>query len=165
MRILFFTAFLLSLAGCSASGPSFNETALPKGDGATVVVYRDGGPLGIAAAGYEIDFNGEFTCKLLPRSFFVNYQNKPQKTVISSTIFGEIGTSRIALNLKPDGVYYVRLDVNKQRVAASMALGMAGAAIDEASSENSGPFIFKLMPPEQAKQELTGLRQDCINFH
>lgn len=147
---------LFLLAACTATGPSFNEGNLPKGNGATIVIYRPYAPL--ALAGYfDIDINGQKTCNLYPDGFFVR-SGLYKDVTISSSIFDQPGTSRIVIPTKPKHVYYVSMEINNDKQMISVFSGLIGRLATEGSSSQSGPFIFTLVDEEKAKQDLSKLR-------
>lgn len=152
---------ILLLTGCTATGPVFNEAALPSGDQSTLVIYRPDAYLGAGAGLYSIDINGETACRLHTGSFFV-VRNAKDKIIVSSSIWSDPGTSRISVDAKPKHTYYIKMLPDNAKQVAGVAGGLAGLIAAEGISNTGGPFIFSSVDDQTAKNELSKLKQDCI---
>lgn len=152
---------LLMLAGCAANGIEFNESEIPKTNGATIVVYRPMAYLGAGAGLYTVGVNGNDACRLHPGSFFL-VNDAIGKTEVTASIWSDPGTSRIPINAKSGEIYYIKMEPNDVKQAAAMGAGLVGLLIAEGISSTSGPFIFTEIDDNQAKNELSGLKQDCV---
>lgn len=153
---------LLALAGCTAAGPVFNESSLSKdGETATIVVYRDNWYQGPVIAGWYIDVNGVSSCGLKPDGFFAK-QVSPGEIVISSSMFGAPGTSRIAINAKAGEIYYILMELDGGKNIAMASGGLAGGLMAEAASNHGGPFIFSRIDKNTAIKTLSSRHQDCL---
>lgn len=151
---------LLLLSGCTANGPVFNENALPKTDGATLIVYRDNVYYG-AFGKIAFEINGQEFCRLHNSSFYV-HSGLHDKVSVTASIWDMPGTSRIVIDTKPGKVYYVKMDIDSGKQISGGLGGLPGALIAEGIAPTGGPYIFTNISPEQAKSELAGLHQDCV---
>lgn len=148
-----YLAVLLLLAACSASGPMYQPI---KADG-QIVVYRPIGWQGKAYRAY-IDINGGTACKLAEGGYYIiNGYHDP--IIISSSVFGMPGTSRITVKPDPKKATYLKIELSDGRGIANIAGGLAAGAAYEAAADTSGPYIFTVMPDDH---ELQGMHQDCM---
>jgi hypothetical protein len=156
-----YVILLLVLAACTARGPTFNESSVPIGDNATtLVVYRPTGFTG-AATGWDVDINGATHCNLHNGAFYID--SLPLgKINISSSIWSAPGTTRLSFVGKPKTVYYVRLEADGGKAAASILAGAAGMFAAEGVSSTGGPFLLTLVEEQEAMQEIKGMNQDCL---
>jgi hypothetical protein len=146
---------LLLLSGCTATGPVFKEPEYP-----AVVIYQPAEGLnGLGSLTNPVEINGEKVCDLHHGAYFIA---RPQgKMIISASWFDRPGTSRIKMDANPKKTYYIHMEWNKWKSSA-IGFGMLGALVAEGASDHGGPFIFNLVEPAAAMQELSGLKQDCI---
>lgn len=146
------------LVACAANGPVFNEANFKSND-ATIIVYRQDRFMGFAGY-FDVDVNGIPYCHVHNASFFVT--KATEKTEISSSIWNQPGTSRIFVDANPKSIYYVKMEMDGSKQVAGAMGGLGGQLIAEGAASTGGPFIFTRVDPEFAKQELAGLKQDCI---
>lgn len=158
MRAPYFL-FTLFLYGCSATGPAFNESMLPKNNGAAVVVYRPAAYSG-SATGWDVHIEDK-TCSLHYASYWT-HSGLRGLTHITAEHWAAPGTSRITVDAKSHGIYYLRLEVDGGKTVAGALGGVAGYMVAEGMASTGGPFIFTSVEPIQAKQELESLHQDCL---
>lgn len=154
-------AALLSLSACTitANGPLYNEAGIKKTKEPLIVIYKNPSALGAAAGMYSVDINGEERCRLHTGSFFIP-QNVSGNTLISSSMFGTPGTSKLRINTEHGKTYYVRIDVDSNKESAGMGAGLIGLLVAEAASDTAGPFVISLVDPEYAKMELQKLHKE-----
>lgn len=150
---------LLLLTGCAAQGPVYSEAAIPKGEGATLVVYRNMAYLGNQAGLYPVHVNGK-ECRLHPGSFFAVNGLKGESKITASS-WDAPGTSKVTLNVQPNKTHYVRMDADNGRQVATVVGGLAAVSLMEASNP-AGPFILAEVSESEAKRELASLKQDCL---
>lgn len=148
------------LSACSAAGPVFDRSVLENKSGATLVIYRVNAFQG--SAGYfDIDVNGIPACKLLNASFYIS--ERPAGDIhVSSSIWNSPGTSRIRMKAEPHHRYFVRMEMDGSKQLAGALGGLSGQLLAEGMASTGGPFIFTLLPEQQALEELKGLNQDCL---
>lgn len=155
-----YVILLLVLAGCAASGPAFNEAALPVDSNSTLVIYRPSGYTG-AAVGWDVDVNGKTHCNLHNGSFYIDSVT-PGKIDLTSEIWSAPGTTRLSFIGKPRTVYYVRLEADGGKAASAILGGAAGMFIAEGVSSTGGPFLFTLVDKQEALPTIADLKQDCL---
>lgn len=149
----------LLLAGCAmqASGPLFSGPT--KSEGATLILYRDNSYYGnFGKLPFEI--NGEKACELHNSSFYTQ-SGLHGKFTISASVWDMPGTSRLMINAKGNEIYYVRWNIDSSKQVASGFGGFFGQLAAEGAANTGGPYIFTIIEPSIAKQELKNLRQDC----
>lgn len=156
-----YLVILLFLSACSATGPTFNGVVVSN-DKATVIVYikswQSGAP---ASIGWPVDVNGISGCSLHMNGY-LSKQIDPGQITISSSVFTSPGTSRITFNANPANVYYIMIELDEMKNVAAFSGGLAGQIIAEGLSSTGGPFLLTKVDPKQAKNDLKGLKQDCI---
>lgn len=147
------------LSACSGTGPLYSPQDVPK-NMARVVLYRESNFWNMGEA-YWVEFNGNQVCDLHNGSYMTRDVN-PGDLNIASSSFGSIGTSRIALSLKPKQIIFVKMEVNGQRVFSGVFGGVIGNAVDEGVSSNNGPVMLGTVNEVTAKSEMTSMHQDCM---
>lgn len=158
MRLFILLPILL--AGCVASGPIYNEKAISKSNGTTIIVYRNGSMIN-SLDYFNIDINGHLSCKLYNNGFFVSSDINGD-IIISASAWNLPGTSRINLKPKNNGIYYIHVEADDDKKFAGAAGGFIGQLLAEGISSNSGPYWFETREPIAAKEELKSLKQDCL---
>ena len=151
---------LFLLTACYASGPEY--TGHEKGN---LIIYR---PNTMLFSGHtnNVSVNGH-DCDLNTGGFFVTHIDGP--TIVTAQKWSMAGTSRV--NVKPGD--YVRVETSSVRMVGmgvsgifgGFAGGVAGQGASQglnAATSNDGPYILTNVPKAQAKQELQGLKQDCM---
>jgi hypothetical protein len=146
----------LLLAGCAtpASGPMFSADSLPPVKGSQIVVYRPS-EFGLAKNA-AIKVNGVDKCTLPPKSFAVIPADIGNNSLKVGMWDG--GTSETFLDANKGKRMFVRVTYNTPGPGA--AFGLVGALMDN-SIDNGGPFDLRLVTEQQARSELSDLRQGC----
>jgi hypothetical protein len=120
-----------------------------------LVIYRPDRTL-YSGSYYSVDIDSAPACRLGNGGFFIRQMDG--RTTISASKFSLPGTSRITV--KPPA--FVKIEAKDSRMFAPMFGGLIAGTMLEAAEEDSGPYKFTLVTPKQAKQELQGLKQDCM---
>jgi len=154
--------FMLALAGCTASGPTYSSLPEQKPDKgmAQLVVYRPNG-LAYAARRPTVEINSIKTCDLPAGGFFIK-NVKPSEITITSSFWDAPGTSRFTTEAVSGKTYHIRITLNNDKLGAGLVAGFIGTAVAEGVSEHSGPFNIELVDDRTAYTEINSLKMaDC----
>lgn len=146
---------LLLLVGCSASGANFNPDHHAKFT--ELVIYRPSSVIYISKK-FPIAINGEDTCNL-SNAGFARIPITPNKTNITSSLWGMPGTSSLTLDASDHKTHYVKIEGGSGVMGAAI-LGFVGALASEGIN-GSGPFELTEVSREQALMDLKDLKADC----
>lgn len=126
MRKTLLLASLLMLSACAATGEPFVPKPPAKGE-ASLVVYR---PSTYAAnATNTLMVNGhEVPCRLLGGGYVIVPVPAGHVT-LTTTKWGDFGTSMYSLQASPGKQYPVRVQLNHALMAATIGAGLIGSAI------------------------------------
>lgn len=151
---------MVAISGCSASGEQYSDAKIPA---SSVIVYRPGGIIGFAGT-YTVNINAEARCQLHNSSFYID-KNTGNEMQFTASRFLAPGTTKLTLHPKQGQTYYVRMEDNTAKSASVIGGGYIGMAIGDAVSDNSGPYIFTLVDPQAAKEEIKSmhLERECPN--
>lgn len=131
MRNPLLLASLLMLNACAASGVPFEPSPPPKSM-ASLVVYRPS--VYAANATNTLKVNGhEVGCRLLGGGYVI-VPVQPGQVTLTTTKWGDFGTSSYSLHTVPGKLYPVRVQLNHALMAAAIGAGLIGSAlVDDAT--------------------------------
>lgn len=135
---------LLLLTACASRGPDYSlldkNLFIPEEGKSKLVVYWDIHPL-FHNSTFWVELDGKQLCDLHGESFLVADTESGRHT-IESSLFGEVGTSRLTYEVKPNHVSYVRMVYKRERGYAAVFGGGLGEAIAEGVDSTSGPVTL-----------------------
>jgi len=131
----------LALGGCAvaSSAPTSTATQAPPPAGmARLTVTRSNAPYSLLAP-VAIDLNGARVASLgmgESNSTFI----APGASIVAASVWSSPGRYGVRFNAEAGKDYAFLVSPRGEYIAAGMAGGMAGVAIDTAVNEDSGPF-------------------------
>jgi hypothetical protein len=156
IRLKYFSALLVLLpAGCSASGPYFNETRYARqsvpADKARIIFYRE---LDSNYRSVTLDVDDETTGKLAAGGFLVE-DTVPGPHRIVASISLTLGEYAAKLTAQAGETYYIRLVPRGVRMLYP-SMGATGTFLTFA--DNKGYFSLRLVDPAAALVALEDLQ-------
>lgn len=153
---------LLLLTSCAARGPDYSlldkSILMPASGQSKIIVYWDIHPL-FHNSTMWVELDGRQICDLHGESFLVANVESGRHTIESSQ-FGEVGTSRITIEVKPSRVIYIRMVYKGERGYASLLGGAIGESIVEGIDSTSGPVMLTSVSKDTALPTIANFAYD-----
>lgn len=138
MRI--FLLGLLCLTSCASIGPSYEAMDKNVFKQSEIVILRDDHPL-FHNGTFWVEIDGQQVCDLHAEAFLVHPTDTGRHT-IQSSLFGEIGTAHINIDVRPGQITYVKMVYKSSRTYDAMFFGPVGQEIAELNDTTSGPVLL-----------------------